>query len=283
MATDTPDTKTAPRRARGRPRKAALTDAADKRAPDYERLQNLLRDDILSGRLAAGSRLKVSDIALRFRTSTNPAREALRGLEGEGLVAIQANRGASIREIDESFVQNIFDIRRLIEPYIIRHFVECASPAEIDMLENFQAGCDAGEESGEYMLFHINNTAFHDLILERHFNTEAIKIMKQHSVWLRVLSRRHPLTLAHIRRSNREHREFIDAVQRGDPDRAVAVMERHLQNARRIFLADIREELSTAADSARDAPPRHPAHPARSPGRTRGGVTPVNRNFKNIT
>lgn len=101
------------------------------------------------------------------------------------------------------------------------------------MLENFQAGCEAGEENSDYMLFHVNNTAFHDLILERHFNTEAIKIMKQHSIWLRTLSRRNPLTVAHMRRSNQEHREFIDAVQRGDPDRAVAVMERHMQNARR--------------------------------------------------
>ena len=130
MAADTSETKITARRGRGRPRKAAPADAADKRTPDYEHLQTLLRDDILSGRLAAGSRLKVSEISARFRTSTNPAREALRGLEGEGLVVIQANRGASVREIDDVFVQNIFDIRRLIEPYIIRYFVEHASPIQ---------------------------------------------------------------------------------------------------------------------------------------------------------
>ena len=280
MAADNSDMKTLARRARGRPRKTPPKDVVGKRAPDYERLQGLLRDEILSGRHMAGSRLKVSDIAKRFRTSTNPAREALRGLEGEGLVVIQANRGARVREVDESFVQNIFDIRRLIEPYIIRYFVEYASPAEIAMLQNFQAGCEAGEDRCEYTQFHVNNTAFHDLILERHFNTEAIKIMKQHSVWLRTLSRRHPLSVAHMRRSNEEHREFIDAVQRGDPDRAVAVMERHMQNARRIFLANIREELAGAARAARDASPRRPT---RDTGWTRVVTQPAAGNFKKIT
>lgn len=227
-----------------------------KRAPDYERLQTLIRDDILSGRIPAGSRLKVGDIAKEYDTSTNPAREALRGLEGEGLVVILPNRGASVRVIDETLVANLFDIRAMIEPHIVRYFVETASPSDIDTLEELQRGCEAGEAAGDHGLFHQNNVRFHDLILDRYHNSEAIKIMRQHSVWLRALNRKHPLTVPQMRRSNAEHVAFIDAVHRGDHDQAIAVMQRHRQNSRRVFLGQMREEAAAAgsAEARRSAP-----------------------------
>ncbi len=223
--------------------------AGAKRAPDYERLQTLIREDILSGRIPAGSRLKVSEIAATYGTSTNPAREALRGLEGEGLVVILPNRGASVRVIDETLVANLFDIRGMIEPHIVRHFVETASQADIDDLEELQRGCEEGAATGNHAIFHQNNIRFHDLILDRYHNVEAMKIMRQHSVWLRALNRKHPLTVPQMRRSNVEHVAFIDAVHRGDHDQAIAVMQRHRQNSKRVFLGQMREE-AVFAESA---------------------------------
>ena len=70
--------------------------AASGREPGH-RLKQLLRADIIAGRIPAGSRLKVSDVIARYGTSTNPAREALHALEGEGLVVITPNRGARVR------------------------------------------------------------------------------------------------------------------------------------------------------------------------------------------
>lgn len=55
----------------------------------YERI----RDEIISGRLMPNERLKVSDLAARYGTSTNPVREALQQLRGEGFVVIEPNRG----------------------------------------------------------------------------------------------------------------------------------------------------------------------------------------------
>ena len=126
----------------------ARSEAQPKREPGYGRLQQLLRDDILEGRIAAGSRLKVNEIAARYGSSTNPAREALQGLEGEGLVTIEPNRGARVRSVDEDFIQNIFDIRALIEPYIVRSFVEFANPDDIEAIREIQAGCQAGVDRG---------------------------------------------------------------------------------------------------------------------------------------
>src|SRR6201991_5320042 len=87
-------------------------DDANEAASDYE----LIRDDIVSGRLRANERLKVADLAERHGTSTNPVREALQQLRGEGFVVMEPNRGARVRPIDEEFIRDIYEIEMLIEP-----------------------------------------------------------------------------------------------------------------------------------------------------------------------
>src|SRR6187551_3093418 len=87
----------------------------------------LIRDDIISGRLAANERLIVADLAAKHQTSTNPVREALQMLRGEGFVVISPNRGARVRPIDQNFVRDIYEIGVLIEPALTRWFVTMAT------------------------------------------------------------------------------------------------------------------------------------------------------------
>ena len=223
---------------------------ASRREPGYGRLQQLLRDEILEGRIPAGARLKVSDIAARFNTSTNPAREALQGLEGEGLIVITPNRGARVRLIDEDMVRNIFDIRALLEPYIMRTFVEFARPEDVAALRTLQEKCQSACDAALYPEFHASNIAFHDYITDRHFNVEAVRIMKQHNSWLRALSLKNPLTLAHMRASCVEHWELVAAVENGDPDAAVQAIGKHMARSRGIFLAHMRRDRMRGASTA---------------------------------
>ena len=213
-----------------------------KREPGYGRLQQLLREEILDGRIPAGSRLKVSDIIARFGTSTNPAREALQGLEGEGLVIITPNRGARVRLINEDLVRNIFDIRALLEPYILRSFVEFATNEDIAAIEAIQAQCQKAVETGDYPTFHAQNILFHDYMTDRHFNVEAVRIMKMHNAWLRALSVKHPLTTAHMKRSSAEHWLMIEAVRNGDGDEAARIITQHMGHSRGIFLTQMRRD-----------------------------------------
>src|SRR5690606_16544870 len=146
------------------------------------------------------------------------------------------------RLIDEDMVRNIFDIRGLLEPYIMRTFVEFARPEDVEALKALQEKCQAACDAAIYTDFHTANVAFHDYITERHFNVEAVRIMKQHNSWLRALSLKNPLTLAHMRSSSAEHWELVAAVENGDPDEAVRVIGRHMGRSREIFLAHMRRD-----------------------------------------
>ena len=65
--------------------------------PAETSVYELIRRDIISGQLGANARLKVSELARRYASSTNPVREALQQLRGEGFVIIEPNRGARVR------------------------------------------------------------------------------------------------------------------------------------------------------------------------------------------
>ena len=201
-------------------------DPPARREPGHK-LPQLLRADIVAGRIPAGSRLKVSDIIARYGTSTNPAREALHALEGEGLVVITPNRGARVRSINDDFVGCIFDIRRLVEPYIVRWFAEYATAEDRSCLVAIQEAVQQAAEAGNFTEFHKLNCDFHDLIVNRHFNIEAARIMRTQNGWLRLLAVEYPSISPQIQRSSAEHWELIAAFKSFDADLAAKIILKH--------------------------------------------------------
>ncbi|WP_205758573.1 GntR family transcriptional regulator [Qingshengfaniella alkalisoli] len=222
--------------------KASSSKSKKVREPGYSRIAHLIREEIFDGRVTAGARLKVSEIAKRYGTSTNPAREALQMLEGEGLVTITPNRGASVREINEEMLQNVFDLRAILWAYIVKSFVEFATPDDITALRRHQEDCEAAVERGDYEAYHKANVAFHDLIVDHHYNSEAVSIIRKHDRWLQALSLSEPLNLAQMRRSSDEHWRIVESVEKGLPEEAARAIEEHLGNAQATFLDRLRRK-----------------------------------------
>ncbi len=111
------------------------TDAANGKAADLDQIiaaarassvtaQDLvlssLREAILAGVLSPGARLRQEDLAERFGTSRIPVREALRALEYEGLVASEPNRGFTVTELDADDVEEVYDLRIVLESHAVR-------------------------------------------------------------------------------------------------------------------------------------------------------------------
>lgn len=218
------------------------------REPGYSRLAQLIREEIFNGRVTAGARLKVSEIAKRYGTSTNPAREALQVLEGEGLVTITPNRGASVREINEDMLQNVFDLKIILWAYIVKSFVESATPEEIAELRRHQEHCETAVQNGDYAAYHKANLAFHDFIVDHHFNSEAVAIIRKHDGWLQALSKSDPLNLAQMRRSVAEHWRIVEAVEKGETEEAARAIEEHLTNTQTAFQDRLRRKRLKKAD-----------------------------------
>lgn len=222
-------------------------DALEQPTSVYE----MIREDIISGRLTPNQRLKVGELADRYTTSTNPIREALQQLRGEGFVLMETNRGARVRPIDENFVRDIMEIEMLIEPALTRWFVTIVNDADIAELEEVQAQIEALNFADRTLHSQLD-TRFHQLIYDRHYNRHAAELWWKHREILRAISRRFPTSLSRRHAVLSEHRELIERIRAQDADGAAAVVARHVEGSGRHII----EQMGLAQ---RIGPPRRPA------------------------
>jgi len=102
-----------------------------------------LRMRILSGALQEGAQLRQEILAAELGVSRIPLREALRLLEGEGLVTIVPHRGAVVSVLSPDEIGELFDLRLLIEPDLIRRAVPHMGPDDLREAEATLAGYKA--------------------------------------------------------------------------------------------------------------------------------------------
>jgi DNA-binding GntR family transcriptional regulator len=215
---------------------------SEERASPKRTLHTAIREDIVEGRITAGSRLVVADLAKRYGSSSNPVREALHQLQGEGFVTISLNRGARVRSLDEDFVRNVYDIRACIEPYLIRWFVANATAAEIDTMEEIQQRIEKLPHNFED--YRELNEAFHEVAYKRHFNREALDLEFRQREVLFMLNRRFPVSRSRWKSILCEHSSLVDAVKKNDPEAAAAVTEAHVRGACEHLLQHMRSARS---------------------------------------
>src|SRR6202789_1937222 len=79
-----------------------------------------LRDQIIRGEIPEGAQLRQDAIATQSQVSRIPVREALRQLDAEGLIAIVPNRGAVVPALSADDVEELFSIRALLEPEVLK-------------------------------------------------------------------------------------------------------------------------------------------------------------------
>jgi DNA-binding GntR family transcriptional regulator len=202
-------------------------------------IYELIREDIIEGRLGANERLVVADLAQRHGTSTNPVREALQLLRGEGFVTMAPNRGARVRPIDQDFVRDIYEIGVLIEPALTRFFVGMATDDDIADLERLQALIEENDFA-DPLLHSELDTAFHTVMYQRHYNRHAAELWWKHREVLRAVGRRFNFTLARRAAVIREHRDLIAHVKAQDADRAAETIARHVEGSGKHILEQMR-------------------------------------------
>lgn len=208
----------------------------------YERI----RHDILSGGLEADTRLKISALAKRYNTSTNPVREALQQLRGEGLVLFAQNQGARVRSIDTDYVRDVAEVGYQLEPYLMRLFIETASAEDVKALEAIQDEIEALNFKDPIRHMQLNH-AFHEYMYERHYNRVAFGVWKQHREIIGSISSRIPIALGRQEAILKEHRALIEAIRSQDVDLALSILKHHIGDAGQHLTDQLRIKLARDA------------------------------------
>src|SRR5260221_12306639 len=94
-----------------------------------------LEDDIVSGRIEAGSVLRQEQLSERFGVSRTPVREALRRLSALGLVSFVPNRGVRVRTVSHDELHEAFLVRAELEALVTELAAQKMTPEDLHELE----------------------------------------------------------------------------------------------------------------------------------------------------
>ena len=199
----------------------------------HQMVRDALRRAILEGSLRGGTRLVQSEIAARLQVSTTPVREALRDLATEGLIHLDAHRGAVVRETSLDEVLEIYDLRLLLEPEAVRRAAERIEADQLTALEGLQRRMD--EELDPVQWVQLNRDFHRGLVGASRSRRLAGTLQHLEDVAAVYVGLALRAAGDHFARGNADHHELIEACRRRDGDAAAAIIRRHLQDTLRIL------------------------------------------------
>ncbi|RAV07196.1 GntR family transcriptional regulator [Mycolicibacterium sp. GF69] len=205
-----------------------MTGSVDISGTVRERAARELRDRILTGALAPGSRIDLDAITEEFATSRTPVREALLELSFEGLVRVAPRSGITVIGISPLDVQDSFTILGVLTGQAAAWAAERVSADELAHLRDL--ALDVASRSGDDTIGEAN-WLFHQAI---HRAAHSPRLLTQIRMAARVVPTNF-LTVfpEHEKHSLSEHEELLDAFERRDTDAAREIAERHVLEAGR--------------------------------------------------
>lgn len=208
-----------------------------------DRIARTLSDRIVSGALRPGARLMQDHIAEEFAASHVPVREAFRKLEAQGLVTKRPRCGVRVSALDPGAVIEITEMRAALEGLALRHALPLLGAGDLD------TACKAlieGEASDRIEDWEAANRRFHLAITTP---CAMPRLMASISDLHRCDARFLFATWTQLDwqpRSDSEHRTILDAIKRGDGERARELLEAHIRAAGDALVKRLRETATEA-------------------------------------
>jgi DNA-binding GntR family transcriptional regulator len=209
--------------------------------PAYARLRERLRHDILSGAWPPGEHRTLARLAERHGVSLSPVREALLGLEGEGLVEIRQHRGAVVPVLDAKLFGDLYDLRGALQSLLARRAAERATPAQRAALRLHEAAYAEAARRGDAAAALEANEAFHDAIEEAADNPQATALYKARSAFVNAVRLRLGFGGGRMAEAAAQHGAILAAIEAGDAEAAAEAAFAHAMAAKRDLLAQLHE------------------------------------------
>ncbi|PZF84762.1 GntR family transcriptional regulator [Jiangella anatolica] len=195
----------------------------------------VIRARIISGELAPGRLYALGAVAEQLGVSVTPVREAVLDLAREGLVELARNRGFRVREMTERDLDEIVELRRMIEVAAVRTIAERGLLADADRLREIAAATEKCAADGDWVGFLDHDRDLHMGLLAHLGNERLLKIVGSLRDQGRLYGLDRVAGSASLMESTHEHDALIDAVAAGEADLAAAIMDRHLRHTRGIW------------------------------------------------
>jgi DNA-binding GntR family transcriptional regulator len=235
----------------GNDRKSAFTDdSIDIRPVDEfaahvplrEIVARTLKRAILDGSLKPGQQISENKIATKLSVSRTPVREAVRMLEAENLVTYLPGRKVVVTVPTIQDIEDVYETRLIVESEALRRI----TPDQKELIQELEGYARAAEqhlEQGDFVELGKVNTSFHLAILSALENRTIQQFMG--SLHNKIAGLRF-YSLADrewVQESERQHRQIIAHLKRGETERALNVLQEHLAVPKQLLINKFSEKV----------------------------------------
>lgn len=194
-----------------------------------DRVKEHIIEAVLSGELKPGDRIVESSMARQLGVSQAPVREAIRDLVLLGFLESEPYRGTSVRSFTPEELWETYTVRAALESLAARLAAEHITQADTEALQHIlDEMMEAAHQQDQDRLVQLDNH-FHEKILQISRNKTLYQLWKtlQFGTWSIVTYRISSYEPAYLAA---RHEQLLDALRSGDPERAMHVMQHHIED-----------------------------------------------------
>jgi DNA-binding GntR family transcriptional regulator len=193
-----------------------------------DHIKRVLMDQIIDGTYAPGQRLIELQIAREMNTSQGPVREALRDLEGMGLVTSERYKGTRVRAISQRELKESYQLRGVLEEMA----AILAAPKlknNTRALEVELAGLTKGAKTADRDLYGDHTLAFHRVIVEASDNQVLLTVWQSVLLESRLRFTISKMTDSQLMTNARDRIRIVDALKKGQGRTAGKLLRQHAE------------------------------------------------------
>jgi DNA-binding GntR family transcriptional regulator len=199
-----------------------------------------LRRRILDGEIPAGAQLRQDALATEFGVSRIPVREALLQLEAEGLIKIVPHRGAVVSELSLAEIEELFELRMLLEPWLLKLSAPHLTPEDFRDLHALLAEYSRELHTNRVMRWGELNTRLHQT-LHKHAGRPRTQALVVNLLQEADRHTRMQLTYTDgIERAEREHAQIVRHCEEGNIVSACKLLKLHIANVKLSLVGALR-------------------------------------------
>lgn len=205
-----------------------------------DRVYQLLKQSIADQRLKPGGKLSVPRLADLLRVSRTPVKEALERLAQEGLVTMLPNRGAYVAILRRQDVDEIYQMREMLEGLATRLAAAKIDAALLARLRQLLGEGEAAVRRHDIDAHIKIDLEFHRLIRERGGNRRLVRALDNLQDQIRIVFRTSASIPGRMPKALEEHGRILEALEAGNADRAEGAARDHVRRIREAVLQHMR-------------------------------------------
>ena len=194
-----------------------------------------IRTAVVTGEIAGGNIYSVPSLAARFGVSATPVREAMLDLVSEGLAEPVRNRGFRVIEASSDDLDEIFELRLLLEVPTLRKLAGSLPAGQAKRFERLTDEIEAAVDTCDIVRFLEADRSFHLGLLALLGNVRLVEFVDRLRLQSRLPGLGALIEAGELDATAKEHRQILEALVAGNRPLVETLMTRHLRHTRGVW------------------------------------------------